>query len=219
MAKHEATVLPFISPRHDRATVAEVAHSRDALLALCRLAREASIALPDGIARAGALCARSLQSGGTIYACGNGGSAADAQHFVAELIGRMGMERPPLSAVTLSVDPSVVTCIANDYGYDELFARQVHGLGRPGDVLLALSTSGRSENVLRALDAATTTGLYTVALVGDSGDARLAECDVLLRVPSDHTGRVQEIHTAALHGICEVVEARLFGGDRRGEQS
>ncbi|MGF1468324.1 MAG: SIS domain-containing protein [Sandaracinaceae bacterium] len=188
-----------------------VERARSALMDLSRLAQRAALSLPRGIGEAGLLCAESLRFGGTVLACGNGGSAADAQHFVAELVGRMGRERPPLSALTLSVDPSVVTCVANDYGYDEVFARQVRALGQPGDVLLALSTSGRSENVLRALTAAQERDLMTVALVGHGGDPRLEACDVLLEVPSRDTARIQEIHTAALHAICDGIEHRLFG--------
>ncbi|MEC7523703.1 MAG: SIS domain-containing protein [Myxococcota bacterium] len=192
----------------EREEDAGVTRVRDALMELSRTAAIAAQTLPAQIAEAGAMCATSIRGGGKILACGNGGSAADAQHFVAELIGRMGMERPSLPAVSLTVDPSVVTCIANDYGYEQVFARQVHGLGRPGDVLVGLSTSGTSKNVLAALDAATERGLATIAIVGQSGSPA---ADLVLRAPSRHTARVQEIHTAALHAVCDVVEQLLFG--------
>jgi len=192
----------------EREEDAGVTRVRDAFMELSRTAAIAAQTLPAQIAEAGAMCATSIRGGGKILACGNGGSAADAQHFVAELIGRMGMERPSLPAVSLTVDPSVVTCIANDYGYEQVFARQVHGLGRPGDVLVGLSTSGTSKNVLAALDAATERGLATIAIVGQSGSPA---ADLVLRAPSRHTARVQEIHTAALHAVCDVVEQLLFG--------
>ncbi len=194
----------------DRERLRHAAPVRDALLELARLAEHSAEVLPPRIAQAGALCAEHIRAGGKILACGNGGSAADAQHFVGELIGRMGLERAALPALSLCVDPAVVTCIANDYGYDRLFARQVEGLGRPGDVLVALSTSGRSPNVLDALDVARARGLVTIALVGARPNPRLEACDVLIDVPSTQTARVQEIHTAALHAICDVVERTLF---------
>ncbi|MEQ8456425.1 MAG: SIS domain-containing protein [Sandaracinaceae bacterium] len=185
-----------------------VIRAREALLELSRTAALAAQTLPTQIAEAGAVCAESIRGGGKILACGNGGSAADAQHFVAELIGRMGMERAALPAVSLTVDPSVITCIANDYGYEEVFARQVRGLGRRGDVLVGMSTSGTSKNVLAALDAANELGLTTIAIVGQGGSPT---ADLVLRAPSRHTARVQEIHTAALHAICDVAEQLLFG--------
>jgi D-sedoheptulose 7-phosphate isomerase len=155
-----------------------------------------------------------MRSGGKLLACGNGGSAADAQHFVAELLGRMGPERRSLPAVTLSVDPSAVTAIGNDYGYEQVFARQVEGLGRAGDVLLAISTSGRSPNVLRAIRAARAKGMRVVVLAGQDGggDPLLGECDVDIRIPSANTQRVQELHMAALHAICEHVDGRVLSG-------
>jgi len=184
--------------------------ARAALNALAQLARQSARVLPEKIADAGLLCSASLRQGGKILACGNGGSAADASHFVAELIGRMRLERAPLPAMSLAVDPSVLTCIANDYGYEQLFARQVQGVGRPGDVLLAISTSGKSANVLRALEAAREREMKTIMLAGEGGDAALELADVLIRVPSRDTARVQEIHTVSLHAICEVVEQSTF---------
>lgn len=141
-----------------------------------------------------------------MLACGNGGSAADAQHFVAELIGRMTVERRSLPAITLSTDPSVVTALGNDYGFDDFFARQIEGLGIPGDVLIAISTSGRSRNVLKAVDAARRCELGTVALLGEGGDPALDECSVSIHIPARDTQRVQEMHMAVLHAIAEHVE-------------
>lgn len=202
-----APVYDLVVEREEEAGLARI---REAFEEMSRAAARAARLLPEAITEAAALCARSLSRGGTIYACGNGGSAADASHFVAELVGRMGMERAPLAAVSLGVDPSVVTCIANDYGYDQLFARQIRGLGRPGDVLLGISTSGRSANVLNALEAARAGGVRTIALVGQGGAASLELADVLLRMPADDTARVQELHTATLHTLCDAVERRLF---------
>ncbi|MGE0791457.1 MAG: SIS domain-containing protein [Sandaracinaceae bacterium] len=177
---------------------------------LSRLAHYAADTLPETILEAGQRCAAQLSVGKKILVCGNGGSAADAAHFVAELIGRMGMERAPLAAVSLCVDPSVVTCIANDYGYENLFARQVEGLGRAGDVLVAISTSGRSENVGRAIAAARAREMLTVTLIGDPERSSFPESDVVIAVPSKNTARIQEIHTATLHALCDVIERTLF---------
>lgn len=185
----------------------------EALMELSRLAAELAGGAGAAVERAGELIVRSLAAGGKLLACGNGGSAADAQHFVAELIGRMGPERRSLAAVTLSVDPSAVTAIGNDYGYENVFARQVEGLGREGDVLLAISTSGRSPNVLRAIRAAHARGMSVVALAGRSGDALLEECAVAIHIPSPNTQRVQELHMALLHAICGYIDARVIAGE------
>jgi len=184
-----------------------------ALLELARIAAELAGGAGADVERAGELIVRSLGAGGKLLACGNGGSAADAQHFVAELVGRMGPERRSLPAITLSVDPSAVTAIGNDYGFDRVFARQVEGLGRRGDVLLAISTSGRSPNVLHAIRAAHARGMEVIALVGEGGDALLADCAVCIRVPSPNTQRVQELHMALLHAICGYVDDRVLAGE------
>jgi D-sedoheptulose 7-phosphate isomerase len=182
------------------------------LMELSRLAAALSGELGAPVERAGRLIVESMRSGGKLLACGNGGSAADAQHFVAELLGRMGPERRSLPAVTLSVDPSAVTAIGNDYGYDNVFARQVEGLGRKGDVLLAISTSGRSPNVLRAIRTARDSGMRVVALSGKGGDPLLEECDVCIHIPAESTQRVQELHMAVLHAICEHVDEQVLSG-------
>ncbi|HEU4585145.1 MAG TPA: SIS domain-containing protein [Gemmatimonadaceae bacterium] len=184
----------------------------DALMELSELAARVSGELGEPVKRAGDLIVESMRHGGKLLACGNGGSAADAQHFVAELVGRMGPERRSLPAVTLSVDPSAVTAIGNDYGYENVFARQVEGLGGSGDVLLAISTSGKSPNILRAIRAARAKGMRVIALAGAGGDPLLAECDVAIHIPSPSTQRVQELHMAVLHAVCAHVDARVLGG-------
>jgi len=152
--------------------------------------------------------ARSLAAGGKILVCGNGGSAA--QHMTGELLGRFLMERPSLPAVALTVDTSTLTAIGNDYGYDDVFARQVQGLGRAGDVLLAISTSGNSSNVVKAIEAARSAGLCVVGFTGKGG-GRMAElCDHLVNVPSSHTPHIQEIHEAVMHLLCQLIDHYLF---------
>jgi len=152
---------------------------------------------------------RTVTTGGKIMACGNGGSAADAQHFVAELVGRYLEERRPLAAVALNTDTSVLTCVSNDYDYERVFARQVEALGRPGDLLLAITTSGRSPNILRALEAAARLGIETAALLGrDGGPAKpLARLPIV--VPSQETARIQECHGLMIHLLCEALDRAL----------
>jgi D-sedoheptulose 7-phosphate isomerase len=150
-----------------------------------------------------------LAAGGKVLLCGNGGSAADCQHIAAELVGRFGRERRALAAIALTVDTSALTAIANDYSFDRVFARQVEALGRKGDALLAISTSGRSKNVLEALRAARGLGMRTLALTGEGG--RGMEADLCLAVPSRETPRVQECHILLGHVLCEIAESRLFG--------
>lgn len=154
--------------------------------------------------------ARSLAAGGKILVCGNGGSAADAQHMTGELVGRFLLERPSLPAVALTVDSSVLTAVSNDYGYDEVFARQVRGLGRPGDVLVAVSTSGKSPNIVNALEAARDGGLIRVGLTGKGGGLMPPLCDWLLDVPHPLTPLVQEVHGAIVHLLCRLVDYYLF---------
>ena len=155
------------------------------------------------------LMVKSLKSDGKIMACGNGGSAADAQHFAAELLNRFEMERPPLAAVALTTDSSTLTSIANDYRYEEVFSKQVLGLGRKGDVLLAISTSGNSPNVIEAIHAAHQRGVNVVALTGKKGGkmaALLKDTDVHLCVPADRTARVQEVHLVVMHCLCDGID-------------
>ncbi len=201
-----------IQNNDDSSVENQVAHMNpvDGLIELSKLAVQVATSMGEQIEQTGALIWDSFESGNKILVCGNGGSAADAQHFVAELVGRMDRERSPLPAITLNVDPSVVTALANDYGYENVFARQVEALGEPGDVLLSISTSGSSRNVLRSLDVAQRKSMKTVALVGLGGDSSLEDCDICMHIPSENGQRVQEIHIAVLHAICEYIEERLF---------
>ena len=160
------------------------------------------------------LMADSLLQGHKILSCGNGGSAADAQHFSAELINRFERERPPLPAIALTTDSSTLTSIANDYSYNEVFSKQVKALGQPGDVLLAISTSGRSGNVVQAVQAAYERDMRVVALSGGTGGdlaALISDNDVELRVPSKQTARIQEVHLVIIHCLCDLIDAQLFG--------
>jgi D-sedoheptulose 7-phosphate isomerase len=155
--------------------------------------------------------AASLRAGGKVMFFGNGGSASDAGHLAAELLGRFALERRPLAAACLSDHTAATTAIGNDYGYDDVFARQLAGLGRPGDVAVGLSTSGSSANVVRALETARELGLVTVALTGASGGKVAAVVDVCIRVPSEDTPRVQELCMLLGHTLCELVEQDLTG--------
>jgi D-sedoheptulose 7-phosphate isomerase len=156
-----------------------------------------------------------LRAGNKLLIIGNGGSAADAQHIAAEIIGRYKRDRPGYAAIALTTDTSALTAITNDYGFEQVFARQVEGLGQPGDVLLALSTSGRSPNILAALRKARERGLVTVGFTGTKGEAMGASCDHLLIAPSDDTPVVQQIHLAVAHGICEEIEQTMMRGAPR----
>jgi len=156
--------------------------------------------------------ARAFRSGGKLLIAGNGGSAADAQHIAGEFLSRLNFDRNPLPAIALTTDTSVLTAIGNDYGFDRAFERQVRGLGRPGDVFLAISTSGRSPNVLIALEAAREIGLTTIGFTGDGPRDMSAQCDHCLVAPSGETPLIQQIHIVAAHAICGLVERDLFGG-------
>ncbi len=175
--------------------------------------RLAATSCREGILAAAGLIARSLTNGGKLMLCGNGGSAADCQHLAAELVGQMnGRRRPALAALALTTDTSALTAVGNDFGYEMVFQRQVEALGRPGDVLIAISTSGRSQNVLQAVSAAARMGLGTVGLTGD-GDGPLTDLtDIAIRVPSSDTQRIQEAHIAIGHVICYLVERMLGAG-------
>lgn len=154
-----------------------------------------------------------LRAGHKILSCGNGGSAGDAQHFSSEMINRFEMERPPLPAIALTTESSTLTAIANDYSYDDVFAKQIKALGQAGDILLAISTSGNSTNVVRAIDAAQDRGMTVVALTGgDGGEIALllAAKDIEVRVPSARTARIQEVHLLLIHCLCDVIDKSLF---------
>jgi len=150
-----------------------------------------------------------LRAGNKILIAGNGGSAADAQHIAAEIVGRYKKNRPAYAAIALTVDTSALTAIGNDLGFEQVFARQIEGLGRPGDILLVLSTSGRSPNILAALKVARKTGLVTVGFTGTNGTALGSYCDHLLVAPSDDTPVIQQIHLTLAHGICDAIERAL----------
>lgn len=166
-------------------------------------------ALDDAVARAVQLCAQALADGRRVLLCGNGGSAADSQHIAAELVGRFQGERRALAALALTTDTSALTAIANDYGYDQVFARQLAGLGQAGDVLVAISTSGRSGSVLAAVECARTLGLHTIALAGKDGGPLATACEVAIVVPSEVTARIQEAHILIGHALCAGIEQAL----------
>jgi D-sedoheptulose 7-phosphate isomerase len=175
---------------------------------------DASKVLAGPLARSIEKMTTALSAGGKILACGNGGSAADAQHFAAELVNRFEVERPPLAAVALTTDTSTLTSIANDYDYVQVFEKQLRAIGRRGDVLLAISTSGNSPNVVAAVNAAHELGIGVVALTGRGGGkmaALLGAADVNICVPHDRTVRIQEVHLLALHCICDGIDFQLFG--------
>jgi D-sedoheptulose 7-phosphate isomerase len=171
----------------------------------------ATAALAGDIRSAAALICDRFAHGGTVYTFGNGGSAADAQHLTGELVGHFRRDRRPLPAVTLSTDPSVMTCIANDYAYADVFQRQVEALARPGDVVVAFTTSGRSPNVVAGLAAARTKRAATLLFTGGDGAPAREHADHLLLVPSKSTQRIQEMHTLMLHVISEIVDAWAAG--------
>lgn len=155
-----------------------------------------------------------ITSGGKVLACGNGGSASDAQHFAAEFIGRFERERPGLAAIALSTDSSILTAVGNDYSFNDIFAKQVQALGAPGDVLLAITTSGNSANVLAAVEAAHAKEMTVIALTGRGGGQMnhlLGETDVHISVPHERTARVQEVHILVLHCLCDAVDLQLLG--------
>lgn len=171
-------------------------------------------AMGPRIVQAAELLAERLRRGHKILVCGNGGSAADAQHFAAELVNRFEIERPGLAAIALTTDSSALTSIANDYAFEQIFARQVRALGRPGDVLLAISTSGHSPNVLVAIDAARELGMATLALTGRDGGRmaeQLGDGDIEIRAVAPATARIQETHILIIHCLCDLVDWLLFG--------
>lgn len=187
---------------------------RDSIAALERLLRDDHVA---ALVRAAALITDSLRQGGKLLVFGNGGSAADAQHIAAELVGRYLRERDALPAIALADNVATLTAIANDYGYEEVFARQIAALGAPGDVALAISTSGSSGNVIAGIRAARHRGLTTIGLTGGSGGRLADEVELCLIVPADATPRIQESHAVVAHLLCELVERALAGpADLRG---
>lgn len=171
--------------------------------------------LLDELCRAVAMCTQALRQGGKLLFAGNGGSAADAQHWAGELVSRFYYDRPGLAAVALTTDSSILTAIGNDYGYDYVFARQVEALGRSGDVLVVISTSGRSPNILRAMSAAKERGLRVIGFTGngESSAGFAEECDLCFRVPSTETPRIQEGHEFIGHTLCALIESEMYPRD------
>ncbi|WP_221799162.1 phosphoheptose isomerase [Oceanobacter mangrovi] len=170
--------------------------------------------LPPFIERAGQAMVNCILSGGKILSCGNGGSAGDAQHFSSELLNRFERERPGLPAFALTTDPSTMTSIANDYSYNEVFSKQIRALGNQGDVLLAISTSGNSANVIQAIQAAHEREMTVIALTGKNGGnmaSLLTTDDVEIRVPSNVTARIQEVHLLVIHCLCDYIDCSMFG--------
>ncbi len=185
-------------------------HFDDAVDAFRSSARE----LAPALAAAVDLLFGALTNNARILACGNGGSAADAQHFVAELVGRFERDRLPLAGIALNTDTSIMTAVGNDYGFNAVFERQVAALGQPGDILVAITTSGNSPNVLRAIEAAHERDMQIIALTGKGGgqiNSLLYETDIHLCVPHDRTMRIQEVHILLLHALCDGIDALLLG--------
>lgn len=178
--------------------------------------RAAAESMTPEIARAVKLLENTVKNGNKVLSCGNGGSAADAQHFSSEFINRFHQDRKSIPAIALTTDSSTITSIANDYSYDEIFSRQISSLGQPGDILLAISTSGNSANVARAMQEASKRNMHTLALTGRDG-GKMAELiqgqDIELRVPSDTTARIQEVHLLLIHILCARIDNRLFNLD------
>ena len=193
-------------PKNSKDPIA--AHFEQSLAGLTRATQDtALLATARQIA---AVITAALRAGNKLLIVGNGGSAADAQHIAAEIVGRYKQDRPAYAAIALTTDTSALTAIANDYGFEQVFARQVAGLGRRGDVLLALSTSGRSPNILAALRTARERALITIGFTGSKGEALGALCDHVLVAPGDDTAVIQQIHLAVAHGICDEIEQALM---------
>ncbi len=177
---------------------------------------QSATVLAPHIAQAIEMMFAALSNGNKILVCGNGGSAADAQHFAAELVGRFERERFPLPAISLTTDTSILTAVANDYSYREIFSKQVQAFGQAGDILLAFSTSGNSGNVVAAIEAALEREMRVVAMTGKGGGEigkMLTDADVHICVPADRTARIQEVHLVCIHSICDGIDIALFGGD------
>jgi D-sedoheptulose 7-phosphate isomerase len=177
---------------------------------------QSATVLAQPIGQAIELMFSALSNGNKILACGNGGSAADAQHFAAELVGRFERERFPLPAMSLATDTSLITAVANDYSYREIFSKQVQAFGQAGDILLAISTSGNSANVMAAIEAALEREMRVIAMTGKGGGAigkMLTDADVHICVPADRTARIQEVHLVTIHALCDGIDVALFGGD------
>ena len=172
---------------------------------------KALAAMAGEIEQVARVCADTLKAGNKIMFCGNGGSAADSQHLAAELVGRYKLSRPAMHALALTVDTSILTAVGNDYGYEAVFSRQLQGLGRSGDLLVGLSTSGTSQNIVLAMELARRMGVRTVALTGQGGGEMRDCADFCIAVPSHATNNIQEMHNAVGHLVCELVEQEMYG--------
>jgi D-sedoheptulose 7-phosphate isomerase len=187
---------------------------REHFAASAEIKRQAMDLLDQPIAAAALAMVAALMNNGKILACGNGGSAGDCQHFAAELVGRFERERPGLAAIALTTDTSILTAVANDYDYNQIFVKQVRALGNPGDVLLAISTSGNSANVIAAIETAHEREMRVITLTGKGGGKMrklLAEGDIEICVPADRTARIQEVHLLAIHCLCDCIDCSLLG--------
>lgn len=192
---------------------------RQNLLDSAEVKRQMAETLAEKTAQAAQLVVETLKSGNKILICGNGGSAGDAQHFAGELVGRYKLNgRPALPALALTTDSTILTCVANDFSYEEVFSRQVEAFARPGDLVIGLSTSGRSPNVLKALEAARAAGSRTLALVGAAVGPIGEAADLALVVPSRDTARIQEGHITLIHTVCEIVDAEVGVSDEKFNQ-
>ena len=218
-AVHEAvTILLAADPTETVAASASpgpaeiVLATMDEHLQVCKLALES---MNDDIARAGELIASALARGKKLLIFGNGGSAADAQHFAAELVGRFERERGALPALALTADTSIVTALGNDYGFETVFARQIEAFGREGDVAVAISTSGNSPNVVSAVETARRQGMSLISMTGESGGRLRPISEICLRVPSDRTARIQEVHAIVIHALCEIVDSVRTNSERQ----
>jgi D-sedoheptulose 7-phosphate isomerase len=191
--------------------MSEAARFTAMMLRSAELKRRIATELADAVLGVVDACESCYRAGGKLMFCGNGGSAADSQHFATEMLIRLrgSVERPSYPALALTLDPAMLTACGNDYGYDRVFERPLRGLGRPGDVLFAITTSGRSPSVLRALEAAREMGIVTVGLLGGTGLPAAAACDHILLVPDTETARIQECHIALGHAVLELLEDRL----------
>lgn len=186
----------------------DLCRTRDVLAAMVGDAE-----LQEAVAAAARACVRALRAGGKVLFCGNGGSAGDAQHLAGEFVSRFHYDRAPVAGLALTTDTSVLTAIGNDYGYERVFERQVLGLGRPGDVLVGITTSGRSPNVLLAMQAARRIGMTTIGMTGNQREKIETLSDIVIRIPSRSTPNIQEGHIATGHALCALVEAEMFPKD------
>ena len=184
--------------------------ARQQILDSAEVKRQLAETMAEQVAKAAQLVVETIQSGHKVLICGNGGSAADAQHFAGEMVGRYKLNgRAALPALALTTDTTILTCVANDFSYEEVFSRQVEAFAQPGDLIIGISTSGRSQNVLKALEAARSRGSRSLALVGGRGGPISEAADLSLCMPSTDTARIQECHTTVIHTICEIVDAEI----------